>query len=196
MEPIKKIPVAILGATGMVGQRFVQLLTRHPWFKITALASSERSVGKTYQDACNWLLDSNIPAEIGKMVVQPVQSTMDAKIIFSALPATIAQSVEPAFAEAGYAVCSNASAFRYDEDVPLIIPEINHDHTKLLSAQRKNRSWKGILVTSPNCTTTGIALPLKPLHEAFGIDKILWLPCRQYLAQDIQDYLSLISWTM
>jgi len=172
MELIKKMPVAVLGATGMVGQRFVQLLTRHPWFKITALASSDRSVGKTYQDACHWLLDGNIPAEIGKMVVQSVQPTMDAKIVFSALPASVASSVEPAFAEAGYAVCSNASAFRYDADVPLIIPEINHDHTKLLSAQRKNRSWKGILVTSPNCTTTGIALPLKPLHQAFGIDKI------------------------
>jgi len=172
MEPINKIPVAILGATGMVGQRFVQLLARHPWFKISALASSERSAGKTYQDACHWLLEGNIPAEISKMVIQPVQPTLDAKIVFSALPASVAGKVEPTFADAGYAVCSNASAFRYEEDVPVIIPEINHDHTALLSAQWKKRGWKGTLVTSPNCTTTGIALPLKPLHEAFGINKV------------------------
>ena len=172
MEPINKIPVAVLGATGMVGQRFVQLLAHHPWFKITALAGSERSAGKTYHDACHWLLDGNIPAEIGKMVVQPAQPTLDVKIVFSALPAFVAGKVEPAFAEAGYAVCSNASAFRYEEDVPVIIPEINHDHTALLSAQRKIRGWKGTLVTSPNCTTTGIALPLKPLHEAFCINKV------------------------
>jgi len=172
MEPINKIPVAILGATGMVGQRFVQLLARHPWFKISALASSEHSAGKTYHDACHWLLDGNIPAKIGKIVVQSVQPTLDAKIVFSALPASVAVNVEPAFADAGYAVCSNASAFRYEEDVPVIIPEINHDHTALISTQRKKRGWKGSLVTSPNCTTTGIALPLKPLHEAFGVNKI------------------------
>lgn len=172
METNNKIPVAVLGATGMVGQRFVQLLAHHPWFKISALASSERSAGKTYQNACHWLLDGNIPAEIGKMAVQPVQPTLNAKIVFSALPASVAIKVEPAFAEAGYAVCSNASAFRYEEDVPVIIPEINHDHTAILSTQKKKRGWKGILVTSPNCTTTGIALPLKPLHEAFGINKV------------------------
>lgn len=172
METNNKIPVAVLGATGMVGQRFVQLLARHPWFKISALASSERSAGKQYQDACHWLLDGNIPAEIGKMTVQSVQPTLNAKIVFSALPASVAVKVEPAFAEAGYAVCSNASAFRYEEDVPVIIPEINHDHTAILSIQRKSRGWKGTLVTSPNCTTTGIALPLKPLHDAFGINKV------------------------
>ena len=172
MEPNKKIPVAVLGATGMVGQRFVKLLAHHPWFRITALASSERSAGKTYQGACHWLLEGEIPAKIAKMVVQPAQPPMGAKIIFSALPATVAYRVELAFAEAGYTVCSNASAFRYEEDVPVIIPEINHDHTALLIKQKKNRGWKGTLVTSPNCTTTGIALPLKPLHNAFGINKI------------------------
>ena len=172
METNNKIPVAVLGATGMVGQRFVQLLARHPWFKISALASSERSAGKIYQDACHWLLDGNIPANIGKMAVHPVQPTMNAKIVFSALPASVAVKVEPEFAKAGYVVCSNASAFRYEEDVPVIIPEINHDHTALISIQRKKRGWKGTLVTSPNCTTTGIALPLKPLHEAFGINKV------------------------
>ena len=106
------------------------------------------------------------------MTVQSVQPTLNAKIVFSALPASVAVKVEPTFAEAGYAVCSNASAFRYEEDVPVIIPEINHDHTAILSIQRKSRGWKGTLVTSPNCTTTGIALPLKPLHDAFGINKV------------------------
>ncbi|MCD6475624.1 MAG: aspartate-semialdehyde dehydrogenase [Anaerolineaceae bacterium] len=172
MEQINKIPVAILGATGMVGQRFVQLLAHHPLFRITALASSERSVGKVYQDACHWLLEGEIPAEIAEMVVQPVQPSLHTRIVFSALPALIARKVEPAFAEAGYIVCSNASAFRYEEDVPVIIPEINHEHTALLKAQHKNRGWKGTLVTSPNCSTTGIAMPLKPLHDAFGINKI------------------------
>ena len=172
MENNRKIPVAILGATGMVGQRFVQLLARHPWFRITALASSERSAGKKYKDACHWLLDSEMPLEVGELVVQLTQPPLDAKIIFSALPAHIAREVEPLFADVGYSVCSNASAFRYEEDVPVIIPEINHDHTALLEKQKKNRGWKGTLVTSPNCTTSGIALPLKPLHEAFGIKKI------------------------
>jgi len=150
MEPNNKLPVAVLGATGMVGQRFVQLLARHPWFRITALASSERSAGKVYQDACHWLLEGEIPAKIGKMVVHPVQPPLDAKIIFSALPASVARKVEPAFAEAGYTVY----------------------HTMLLEKQKKNRGWKGTLITSPNCTTTGIAMPLKPLQEAFGINKI------------------------
>lgn len=172
MENNRKIPVAVLGVTGMVGQRFVQLLARHPWFRITALASSERSAGKKYKDACHWLLDSEMPPEIGELVVQLAQPPLDAKIIFSALPAHIAREVEPLFADVGYSVCSNASAFRYEKDVPVIIPEINHDHIALLEKQKNNRGWKGTLVTSPNCTTSGIALPLKPLHEAFGIKKI------------------------
>ncbi|MCD6355776.1 MAG: aspartate-semialdehyde dehydrogenase [Anaerolineaceae bacterium] len=172
MEINKKIPVAILGATGMVGQRFVQQLANHPWFKISALASSLRSAGKPYQEACRWLLEGDMPSQVARMMVQPVKPNLDAKIIFSALPASVARDVEPLFAEAGYAVCSNASAFRYEQDVPVIIPEINHDHIALLEAQKKNRGWKGLLVTSPNCTTTGIALPLKPLQLAFGIKKI------------------------
>lgn len=172
METNKKIPVAVLGATGMVGQRFVQLLAHHPWFRITALASSERSAGKPYQEACRWLLEGEVPAAVADIVVQPVQPNLDATLVFSALPASVARQVEPAFAKAGYAVCSNASAFRYEEDVPLLIPEINHDHTALLEKQKNKRGWKGLIVTSPNCTTTGIAIPLKPLQQAFGIHKI------------------------
>ena len=169
----KKIPVSVYGATGMVGQRFIQLLYNHPWFRISSLASSERSSGKPYQDACRWLLEGDLPAEIANMVVQPIQTLPEeAQVVFSALPADIAREVEPKLADAGYIVCSNASAFRYDPDVPVIIPEINHDHTALLETQRKTHGWKGLLVTSPNCTTTGIAMPLKPLHDAFGITKV------------------------
>jgi len=172
MENNKKIPVAILGATGMVGQRFVQLLSDHPWFEISALASSERSVGKTYRHACRWMLDKEIPASAADMLIQEIQPTLEARIIFSALPAHVAKKVEPRFAKGGYVVCSNASAFRYEPDVPVIIPEINHDHLTLLEPQKKNRGWDGLIITSPNCTTTGIAIPLKPLYQKFGISKI------------------------
>jgi len=172
MEINKKIPVAVLGATGMVGQRFVQLLSSHPWFQITALASSNRSAGKPYRQACRWLLEGDMPPTAADLLVQEVDPHLDTRIVFSALPASIAREVEPRFASAGYIVCSNASAFRYDSDVPVIIPEVNHDHTILLEIQRANRGWKGLIITSPNCTTTGIALPLKPLHDAFSITRL------------------------
>ena len=172
MDKNNKIRVAILGATGMVGQRFVQQLAQHPWFEISALASSERSAGRSYREACNWLLDGEMPAQIAEMKVLPVRPDLDAQVIFSALPAGAARDVEPDFAQAGYVVCSNASAFRYEEDVPVIIPEINHDHTALFEKQKKTRGWKGLLVTSPNCTTTGIAIPLKALDDAFGVTKL------------------------
>jgi len=172
MDRNKKINIAILGATGMVGQRFVQQLVNHPWFRISALASSERRTARSYGDACNWVLEGGIPSEVSGMEVQPVQPGLDAQIVFSALPAEVARVVEPKFAQAGYAVCSNASAFRYDEDVPVIIPEINHDHTALLEKQKQTRGWKGLIVTSPNCTTSGIAIPLKPLDDTFGIKQL------------------------
>ena len=173
MDRNNKIRAAILGATGMVGQRFVQQLAQHPWFEISALASSERSAGRTYREACTWLLEGEMPEQIAEMVVQPVLPNLEAQVVFSALPADAAREVEPDFAQAGYVVCSNASAFRYAEDVPVIIPEINHDHTALLEKQKKTRGWQGLLVTSPNCTTTGIAIPLKELQDAFGVSKLL-----------------------
>ena len=172
MEINKKIPVAVLGATGMVGQRFIQLLHEHPWFRLTALGGSERSAGKKLREACQWRLENDFPGEIGDMVILKSQPPFPAKIIFSAMPANIARHIEPIFADSGYMVCSNASAFRYEEDVPVIIPEINHNHTAMLEKQKKNRGWKGAIITSPNCTTTGIALPLKPLHDHFGITKV------------------------
>jgi len=167
-----KIPVAILGATGAVGQRFVQLLADHPWFEVTALAASERSAGRTYAEACHWVLPGSIPAWVQTMAVGPLEPNMDARLVFSALPADVASDVEPLFAGAGYAVCSNASAFRQAPDVPLVIPEVNADHLALIPVQRANRAWKGLMVTSPNCTTTGIAMAVKPLHDAFVLKRV------------------------
>jgi len=167
-----KIPVAVLGATGAVGQRFVQLLTNHPWFEITALAASERSIGRPYADACNWVIPGDPPPSVGKMTVSPLEPTLPARIVFSALPSDVARAIEPAFAQAGYAVCSNASAFRQEPGVPLLIPEINAGHVAMIPGQQAARGWKGFIVTSPNCTTTGIVMPLKPLDDAFGLRQV------------------------
>lgn len=168
----EKIPVGILGATGAVGQRFVSLLADHPWFTVTALASSERSSGKKYADACSWHLDVKMPDYIKDMNVERLEPTLPAKIVFSALPSSVARDVEPVFAKAGYVVCSNAAAYRQDPDVPLLIPEINSDHLSLLENQKQNRGWDGLIVTSPNCATTGIVFPLKPLDMAFGLKRV------------------------
>lgn len=167
-----KMPVAILAATGAVGQRFVQLLTDHPWFEITALAASERNVGKKYADACQWVLPGDPPSSLAKMVISPLETTLPAKIVFSALPGAVAREAEPLFAQAGYIVCSNASAFRMEPDVPLLIPEVNADHLALIEKQRRERGWSGFIVTSPNCTTTTAVIPLKPLDDAFGLQKV------------------------
>jgi aspartate-semialdehyde dehydrogenase len=168
-----KIQVAILGATGAVGQRFVQLLAEHPWFEIVALAASDRSAGRPYGDACNWVIPGDPPAFTREMIVQPLDPVLPGRLVFSALPVSTAREVEPEFARAGYAVCSNAAAFRYDSDVPLVIPEINAGHLALIERQRASRGWQGLIVTSPNCTTTGIAIPLKPLDEAFGLRQVM-----------------------
>jgi len=167
-----KIPVVVLGATGAVGQRFVQLLSSHPWFEITALAASERSAGRRYAAACNWVIPGDPPPQVGEMVVQPLEPGLPARIVFSALPAAVARQVEPLFAQAGYGVCSNASAFRQEPGVPLLIPEINAGHVALIPAQQAEHGWQGFIVTSPNCTTTGIAISLKPLDERFGLRRV------------------------
>jgi aspartate-semialdehyde dehydrogenase len=168
-----KIPVGILGATGTVGQRFIQLLHEHPWFEITWLAASDRSAGKPYADAAKWNLATPIPANIAAMKVSaaaPEKSTP--KLVFAALDATAAQQIEPAFAEAGHAVVSNSSAFRMAEDVPLIIPEVNGDHVPLIKTQKWYKNNGGFMVTNPNCSAIGLVLALAPLHRRFGIDKI------------------------
>ena len=168
----EKIPVAILGATGAVGQRFARLLAGHPWFEVAAVAASERSAGRRYVDACQWVIPGDPPAGIAEQVLQPLEPNLPARILFSALPTPVAREIEPAFAAAGYLLCSNASAYRNVPDVPLLIPEINGDHVGLVEHQRAQRGWPGLIVTSPNCTVTGPAMALKPLHEAFGVRKV------------------------
>jgi aspartate-semialdehyde dehydrogenase len=169
----QKIPVGILGATGTVGQRFIQLLDGHPWFEITWLAASDRSAGKAYSEAAKWNLATPIPQKIAGMKVSPATPDKNApKLIFAALDATAAQQIEPAFAEAGHAVVSNSSAFRMAEDVPLVIPEVNGDHIALIKTQNWYKKNGGFMVTNPNCSAIGLVLALAPLHHRFGIDKI------------------------
>jgi aspartate-semialdehyde dehydrogenase len=168
--------VAILGATGAVGQRFIQLLQGHPWFKIEVLAASERSAGKKYKDACNWTMKSNLPREIAEMDVvncdvESVEKAGNVDFVFSALPGGLAGPVESEFA-ALYPVFSKASAHRMDNDVPLIIPEVNPDHAALIPIQRRLRGWKGFISTDPNCSTIQLAITLKPLMQ-FGLKQVV-----------------------
>jgi aspartate-semialdehyde dehydrogenase len=168
-----KIPVGILGATGTVGQRFIQLLHEHPWFEITWLAASDRSAGKLYTEAAKWNLATPLPANIaGTKVSAAAPDSSTPKLVFAALDAAAAQQIEPAFAEAGHAVVSNSSAFRMAEDVPLIIPEVNGDHLPLIKTQKWYKKNGGFMVTNPNCSAIGLVLALAPLHRRFGIDKI------------------------
>src|SRR5215471_663943 len=168
--------VGILGATGMVGQRFIQLLHNHPWFEITWLAASDRSAGKAYGEACKWKLDTPLPAKIAAMTVQPNVPEGSAvelpKIIFAALDADIARELEPKFAAVGCAVISNSSAFRMAKDVPLVVPEVNAGHLDLIETQTWRRESGGYIVTNPNCSAIGLVMALKPLEERFGIESL------------------------
>lgn len=167
-----KYPIGILGATGMVGQRFIQLLENHPWFEVAWLAASDRSSGKKYGDAAKWRLDSPLPERIARMTVSPADPTGAPKIIFAALDADIAREMEPAFAAAGCAVVSNSSAFRMHPNVPLVIPEVNADHLHLIEEQSWRRESGGYMVTNPNCSAIGLVVALKPLEERFGIEQV------------------------
>jgi aspartate-semialdehyde dehydrogenase len=169
--------VGILGATGMVGQRFIQLLNNHPWFEISWLAASDRSAAKTYADACKWKLDTPLPPRIGAMTVMPnvPEGTPEGelpKIIFAALDSDVARELEPRFAAAGCAVVSNSSAFRMTRDVPLVVPEVNADHLDLIEQQSWRRESGGYIVTNPNCCAIGLVLALKPLEARFGIESL------------------------
>jgi aspartate-semialdehyde dehydrogenase len=168
-----KIPVAILAATGMVGQRFVQLLHDHPWFEITALVASERSAGRPYGEACRWVIEDAMPATLRDTTVRGLEDPLDATLVFSALPSSVAGPVEERLAAAGHIVCSNASSHRTAPDVPLLIPEVNPDHLALLEVQRKRRGWSGAIITNPNCTSTPITMAFRPLLDAFGIQKAM-----------------------
>lgn len=172
MDRVKKIPVAVLGATGMVGQRFIALLAEHPWFELGAVVGSERRAGQAYGAAVTWRLTTPPPAAALQMPLLAPDADYDAPIAFSALPAEVADNIEPLAARRGKAVFSNASSYRMDDDVPLLIPEANPDHLELLVRQRAARGWSGLLVTNPNCSTIQIALALKPLHDAFGVTKM------------------------
>ncbi|HSS18723.1 MAG TPA: aspartate-semialdehyde dehydrogenase [Pyrinomonadaceae bacterium] len=170
----KKLRVGILGATGMVGQRFIELLENHPQFEITALAASDRSQGKSFADACTWRLAGEMPASVRPMIVAAPQPPLACELVFSSLPGDIAREAEGSFAAAGYPVISNSSAYRMDHDVPLLIPEVNHEHLGLLDAQRKNGDrQRGFIVTNPNCSTIMLALALAPLHTKFGITSVI-----------------------
>jgi aspartate-semialdehyde dehydrogenase len=166
------IKAGILGATGAVGQRFVEALANHPWFEITALAASERSAGKTYKEAAGWRLDTAMPESVEDIKVVPVDpKAVDADVVFSALPADLAMKVEPEFAKAGFAVASNASSYRMEKDIPLVIPEVNPEHLGLLEVQQDARGWDGYIITNPNCSTIVMTVTLKPLMQ-FGLETI------------------------
>lgn len=165
----QKIPVGILGATGSVGQRFVHLLANHPWFEVVALGASERSCGKSYRDAVNWLLPEPLPQRISEMKVGLCQPDMPCSVVFSGLDSSVAGGVETAFAQAGYVVISNAKNHRMDPTVPLLIPEVNDDHLQLV---KKQGFAKGMIVTDPNCSVIGLTMALKPLFDHFGIENV------------------------
>jgi aspartate-semialdehyde dehydrogenase len=168
-----KIPVGILGATGIVGQRFVQMLEHHPWFEVAWLAASDRSEGRVYSEAARWKLKTAIPARVAEMRVSPATPQGAPKVIFAALDALIAAEMEPRFAEAGCAVVTNSSALRMQSDVPLVIPEVNHDHIKLIECQNWRKRSGGFVVTNPNCSAIGLVIALAPLEQAFGLDTVM-----------------------
>jgi aspartate-semialdehyde dehydrogenase len=167
-----KYPIGILGATGMVGQRYIQLLADHPWFEIAWLAASDRSSGKNYGEAAKWRLDTPLPERIAKMIVAPAEPEGAPKVIFASVDAAIAREMEPKFAAAGCAVISNSSAFRMAPNVPLVIPEVNAEHLHLIEEQPSRKESGGYIVTNPNCSTIGLVMALKPIEECFGIEQI------------------------
>src|ERR1700678_3414577 len=167
-----KLPIGILGATGVVGQRFIQMLERHPWFEVAWLAASDRSAGKLYSEAAGWRLKTPIPANVAAMKVSPATPKGAPKIIFAALDSAIAAEMEPRFAEAGCAVGSNSSALRMQSDVPLVIPEVNAGHIKLIDTQAWRKQSGGYVVTNPNCSAIGLVLARAPLQQLFALDAV------------------------
>ncbi len=169
----KKIPVGILGATGIVGQRFVQMLEHHPWFEVAWLAASDRSEGKTYSEAARWRMKTLMPVKVAGMKVSAATPDGAPKVIFAALDAGIAAELDPRFAEAGCAVISNSSALRMKSDVPLVIPEVNPDHIKLIECQTWKKKSGGFVVTNSNCSAMGLVLALAPLQQRFGLETVM-----------------------
>lgn len=170
---MEKLKVAILGATGAVGQRFIQLLETHPWFEVAELVASERSAGKSYAEAAHWILDGKPPQSVEGVQVKPLDAELESPLVFSALPKEAAVGLEEALAAKGHVVCTNASANRMVDDVPLLLPEVNWEHLVLVETQRRKRGWtSGALVANSNCTTMPVVMALKPLMP-FGIRQVL-----------------------
>jgi aspartate-semialdehyde dehydrogenase len=167
----KPIKVAVLGATGAVGQRFIQLLEGHPWFCVAELVASDRSAGQRYGQAARWVLQDSPPESVADQEVLPLGADLQSKIVFSALPSDIAQTIEWKLAETGHVVCSNASAYRMQSETPILLPEINADHAALVTAQRQKYGWSGGLATNSNCTAAPVAMALAPLRQ-FGIQAV------------------------
>jgi aspartate-semialdehyde dehydrogenase len=165
----EKIPVAILGATGSVGQKFIELLANHPWFEIKELCASDKSAGKKYKDAVDWFLPSQFPKSVGEILIQKCEPILKSKVVFSGLDSNVAGEIETDFAKAGYKVISNSKNHRMDKDVPLLIPEVNPDHLDLIKAQKYG---DGCIVTNPNCSVIGLVIALKPLLDNFGFDAV------------------------
>lgn len=168
-----RIPVGVLGATGNVGQRFIQLLEHHPWFRVAELVASERSAGKAYSEATDWRLSASMPDGVRDLEVLDYHADLQSPLVFSGLPGEIAGEIEQRLAAGGQAVLSNTSTHRMEPDVPLLIPEVNPEHAAAIEAQRKNRGWKGYIVTNANCSTIHMTLALKPLQDAFGLDAVM-----------------------
>src|SRR5947209_17825424 len=167
------IPVGILGATGIVGQRFIQMLENHPWFEVAWLAASDRSEGREYAEVARWRLKTAIPAQVAKMRVSPAKPEGAPRVVFAALDASIAAELEPRFAEAGCAVITNSSALRMAKDVPLVIPEVNPDHLKLIDCQPWKRKTGGFVAPNSNCSAMGLVLALAPLHKRFELETVM-----------------------
>jgi len=170
---MKSFHVGVLGATGTVGQQIIHRLRRHPWFRVTALAASERSVGKNYADVARWRIAETVPREVAELTVQPLEANLDCDFCFSALDSSVAGPVELEFARAGYPVISNSRNHRMEPDVPLLVPEVNPGHCALVAMQRRQRGYTGgFIATNPNCSAAGLVLALKPIHDAFGIEAL------------------------
>jgi aspartate-semialdehyde dehydrogenase len=167
-----RIPVAVLGATGSVGQRFVQLLEGHPWFRLAEVVASERSAGQPYGKASEWRLSANLPDSASGLMVKGYDAQLESPVVFSALPGDVAEEIEQRMAREGRALFSNTSFHRMTPDVPLMIPEVNPDHSCAIDVQRRNRGWSGFIVTNPNCSAIHLVLALKPLYDAFGIEAL------------------------
>jgi aspartate-semialdehyde dehydrogenase len=172
---MKKIKVGVLGATGMVGQRFIQLLEGHPWFEVVEVAASERSAKRTYAEVMQgrWKVEGDIPSRVAEFTVKECAPELDCRLCFSALDSSVAGPVEEEFAQAGYVVSSNSRNHRMDSDVPLLIPEVNADHLDIIPLQKKRWRSDGYIITNPNCAAIGLVMALAPLHQQFGLTKVI-----------------------